>query len=1026
MFQLLRINTAVGFVLTVIFYFCQYIAFGQLTEADLTPTKTIALLEEQYRQEHYALVTQTARECLTEMQPVNLPVNATSVEKIKYYLVLSCMKTEAPGWEDSVLNFLQANPSVIYRQRVSFALAHHYFLNNKLILAIPYYEASGVDFLSNEEIADKNFELAYCYFNSRQFDKAEPLFSSIKEIKEGKYYKSGNYYYGLLAYNDKKFDEALQCFENIKNDKTYRSTIPFYIAETYYFGGQRDKALAVAVATIKKAEKTFFENELHLLAAQCLFEDERYAESLPYFDFFYENNPKIRREDLYKMAYCYYRVNDWNNAEEKFKLLSNATDSLGQTAMYLLGDCCLKTFDKAGARSAFGICADHAFNLGQQEASLMLYAMLSFELGFKDEAARALKSLLSIFPRTQYKDEAHTLLSDLLIKIQNYEEAFRYLDLVKVREHDFYAVYQKAAFGYGLQQFRLGNFERADSMLSAVLRYPADGSYEAAAYFWKGELAFRLRKYPEAMAYNQKFFSKKNDFAKAEILSPEASPQHAYLNMGFASMEVQNYSAAQSFFNKAQQYSKNDFKTWLIASLREADAVFMQKNYSRAIILYNKIIATDTGNEDYATLQKAIILGLQRKKDDKVDLLQEFCAKKQHSTYYLNAKYELACTYVELKQYLTALKYLQELKDQQDRSFASKAWMKTGDVYQLLKDNDKAISAYKQVITGFPASDERLPALDAVRMLYIQAGHAESYAKLLKDNHLPPGDSSLMDSTFYYSAVGAYNSGKWQEANSGFEEYLQLYPNGIFAIKAHYYFGETNYQLKNFVGALENFEWVLNQPLNDYSEIAALKAANVAFEWKEFDKSLTCFLFLRRNLQNATTVFVVYKGIMKSLFYGGKTDEAEKYADSLIHTPGVTPEDINEANFIKAHLYRMKNNTKAAMNLYKQLKNAKNGEIAAASRYYIANILMKQDDFTGAEEAAKETIRLSAGNDYWIVKSYLLLGDLLFKQGDIFNAKATYDGIVKHTKIVDLKQEATSKLNELKKQERQKSKLKDE
>ncbi len=79
-----------------------------------------------------------------------------------------------------------------------------------------------------------------------------------------------------------------------------------------------------------------------------------------------------------------------------------------------------------------------------------------------------------------------------------------------------------------------------------------------------------------------------------------------------------------------------------------------------------------------------------------------------------------------------------------------------------------------------------------------------------------------------------------------------------------------------------------------------------------------------------------------------------------------------------------------------------------------------------AEAAANETIKLSAGYDKWIVKSFLLLSDILVKEKDYFNAKATLESIVKHTKIPELKQEAATKLDEVKKLEKSHSKLSEE
>jgi TolA-binding protein len=114
------------------------------------------------------------------------------------------------------------------------------------------------------------------------------------------------------------------------------------------------------------------------------------------------------------------------------------------------------------------------------------------------------------------------------------------------------------------------------------------------------------------------------------------------------------------------------------------------------------------------------------------------------------------------------------------------------------------------------------------------------------------------------------------------------------------------------------------------------------------------------------------------------------------------------------------------MEIYDQLSDNKNGVIAAESRFRISELLYNQGKLKEAESAANESIHLSAGYDYWIAKSYLLLVDILIKQNDYFNAKALLESIVKHTKITETKQEAVKKLELVKKLEKKKSKLSEE
>ncbi len=1003
-------------------------SYAQVLSPDLPENRKIQLLEEQYKHGHYSLAAQSAREYVAASNHKVYSENAGDLDKARYYHSLSVLKANLPGGKDSALSAMEATANPAYKQRMGFALAQYYFQQGENTKAIPLYESSGNGGnLDDKEMADGKFELAYCYFGEKQFNKAEVLFAAIKEQKDGKYYLAANYYYGLIEYNKNKYKEALVSFDRVKDAAEYKSYVPYYIAEIFYFMGSRDKALALAVSLVKGREKSFYHKELHLLAAQCLFEAQKYKEAQPYFKYYYDNADKIRKQDLYEMAYCDYKVEEWVSAIEKFKLLNGASDSLGQTAMYLLGDCYMRTNDKESARNAFGLCADMTYNKGQQEAAMILYARISYETGYNDDALRQLNTLIKSFPSSQYKDEANTLLSGLLVKTNNYDEALRHLQEVSRKEDDYWQVYQKANFGYAVEEFRKGDKESALKYFSQSLEHPVNAEYTNAAYFWKGEIAYHQRRYNEAISFSEEFINKMGRKKSVSHISPLATVQHAYLNMGYAAMELQNFHAAQEYFGKAQEQS-SDAYSGKVALVREADAVFMQKNYAKAIGLYEKIIAEDDADADYARYQKSILLGLLGKQSEKIALLQSLVSKRPPSAYANFARYEIALAFLEADKYPQALTYLRALTDSiRDKSFAPKAWMKRGFIYQQTDDVPQAIEAYKQVVVNYPASEDRLPALEALKSLYIQSNQPGAYAKLLKDNNLPSAESSSIDSTYYAAAETQYANGKVESARDAFSSYLKTYPNGIFAVKAYYYRAECYFQLKNFKDAKADYKEILDGPWNEFSENSARRSAIIAYDEKDFATAFDHYRQLGENTTDNQMKELAFNGMVKSGFYAAKYKEVALYADSLVAMQGVSAETANDALYFKARsIQRFDSVSDEAIDIYKQLSGNKNGDIAAESRYHIAEILYIQGKLKDAEEAANRSIKASSGYDYWIARSYLLLTDILVKQKDYFNAKALLQSMVKHTKITEVKQEATRKLEEVKKLEKKQSKLSEE
>ncbi|MGN6566672.1 MAG: tetratricopeptide repeat protein, partial [Flavipsychrobacter sp.] len=263
-------------------------AQAQVSVPEQPANRWLFLMEEQYQQGHYQLALQSANKYLYQSRLATDIKPHDELEKAAYYRAASEIKLNTAGCIDTAEALLASTTNPVYKQRLAYVIAQYYFHRNELNEATRYYEMAGISNLSNKELIDERFELAYSYFNNKQFDKAEPLFASIKELQQGKYFSAGNYYYGLLAYNENNYKDALQSFDRIKDLSEYRSIVPYYIAEIHYFMGERDRALNYSLELMKRPEKLYYDNELHLLAAQCYFEDQQYSYALPYFEYYYD------------------------------------------------------------------------------------------------------------------------------------------------------------------------------------------------------------------------------------------------------------------------------------------------------------------------------------------------------------------------------------------------------------------------------------------------------------------------------------------------------------------------------------------------------------------------------------------------------------------------------------------------------------------------------------------------------------------------------------------------------------------
>jgi len=995
---------------------------------------------EQYKHKHYDLAADALEEYLNRrpqtLEKHSVASNNLKIEEARYYLILSNLKRGASNGTVEAEKFVKTEQNLYFKQRVAFALAQYYFHNNELEKAIVYYEIAGVDNLSNEEVADAKFELAYSYFNNQEFSKAKPLFKSIKELPGNKYYIPGNYYYGLLEYQDKNYEEALKSFNRIEDEENYLGVIPYYKAEIYYFQGKPDRVLAISKKYLSAKSPMYYHLEMHLLTAQTYFEEGKYKEALPHFEEYYNNSTKIRKEELYEIAYTYYRLEKWDRAIEMFQPLSNIEDTLGQTSMYLLGDCYLKINDKKGARNAFSICKEMDFNITQKEAAMFLYAKLSYELGDEGMALKELGKFVKDYPNSEFIEEGKMLLSHLLVKNDNYEEAMEILNQNPPHDPAMWSIYQHVAVGRAMQLVQQKNYSKAADLLNLSLQQPNNRELEAIAYFWKSEIAYAQQNYQDAIGFGNEFIKLAQGYQRnIQEVNPEVNVANAYFNMGHAHLALNDYDKAQNAFALARKQNVNmssaaSAEMKADATLREADAYMMQRKYKEAAKLYDLVIQQGLYKTDYAKYQRAIIHGLENQNTQKEKLLMELI-NNQYSSYSNLAQLEWASMLLEAHKYEEAINNYKKVQGSSSASstLKSKAVLGMALAYREQGRIQSAKEMYEQFLEKYPDSEEREYAMESLSNLYVAEGNPEAFFNYLRDNEIAEPSVETKENTFYDAAIRAYANMEFKNAEAGFTKYLENYPEGVHSVKAYYFRAESRLSLEKKEDAMEDFAKVLEYEISDYTEDAALKASKLAWSLKDFQKSYNYYSILKENAIDQELLYQAYLGMAKSSYELADSDEAYKNAEYLLQLPHVKEIYKDEANLIMAKVLTERGEHTPAMQEFKALAKKENPLIYAPARYYIAYISFKENKLEDAEKEAAYSAQNSGGQEYWTVNSYLLLAQILFESKDYFNAKALAQSIVKdptkNEEVQALKKEAEILLDRIITIEKEESKLQD-
>ncbi len=923
----------------------------------------------------------------------------------KFYYIINGLILDDATIINTAIDFITNSIDASKSQIVNFQLGEYYFRQQQYQQSLEYYLKSGIDNLTNSEIAQMQFHKAYCYFSTQKFKESKNLFNSIRQIPSDPNYVDANYYYGFLSFYDKEYNEALKAFTIAEKDVIYQNVVPFYIAEIYYFNGNRDHALSYGENALKNGGAKMYAIELNQLVGHLHFDKKEYKQALPYLEFYVNKSDKVRREDLYELSFCYYSAKNIDKAIDGFKQLGGKEDSLAQNSMYLLADAYLKKDQKANARNAFLFCASNSSNAVQKEVSNFNYAKLSYELGYLDIAIKELQSFLINYPKSAYNTETKELLISALANTSNYKDALELFEKLPAKTEAVNKIYPRILYSRAVELINDRQIDKSEILLDKLIKAPYNNNQIQLANFWKGEIAYRNGDIDNAMFYL-------SSYLKYPQSNGEVNVDNAKYNLAYCLLKKEDYKESLNYFEQVVKNDNNITNTMQQdAYLRSGDCYYMLKSYTTALKIYDEVIRNNYNNADYAMYQKAVIAGATGKQADKIALLQNLPGRYPNSNLAGEALLEIANTYIAAEDYEKALYPLNEIKKNKNASLLyPQAYLKMGIANFNLDKNDDALKDFSYLVKQYPNSQEANESVDYIKNIFIETQRPNEFIDFMKQNGRPISYSEE-DSLTYRSAEIRFEAKDTSNARKGFVSYLKNYPDGKYALDANYLLAELYYNGKNNVAALPYYQNIAAKAPNKYAERCAIQSARILyFDVKDYVNAEKYYQQTKLIAAQQENKLEAMRGLLRCQYKQEKWVDAQPNAKDLLIEKNIATDDKMMANLIIAKVNQNSNNLIDAIKYYQQVIILGKSEFSAESSYRIAEILFTQEKLSDAEKAAFETVKKYGSYEFWLTKSYILLGDIYFKQKDFFNAEATYKSIVENSTIELLKKEAQEKL----------------
>ncbi|MDP2088838.1 MAG: tetratricopeptide repeat protein [Flavobacteriaceae bacterium] len=976
-----------------------HVAFGQQTIANYSTlndyNKAVSLYENQ---------SYEAAIILFEVVKNQFDKSSENRANCEYYIANASIKNGQQNGDQLMLNFVKKYPTSLKVSNAYLEVGNYYFDTGKYAYALKWLSKVKTTGFSSQKEEDFKFRYAYALFATNNYTEAKKHFTPL--LNSPKYGSQAKYYYGFMAYNQDNYEEANQYLSEVAKDSKFEKEVSYYLVDMNFKLGKFQKVIDLGLPLLKTTNPNN-QSEISKIVGESYFNLKNYADAIPHLLKYKGKRGKWNNTDYYYLGYSYYKMKDYENAISQFNKIINGQNAVAQNAYYHLAECYLKTNKKSEALNAFKNASQMTFDEKIREDAYLNYAKLSFEIGnpYKN-VAEVLQDFIKEFPRSTSRNEINDLIISSYISTKNYAGAITYLrDKSDVKSK---TLYQKISYLRGVQLFNENDFNNAQLHFEKATKENIDPLYTALASFWKGESNYRLNYFRNAL----------QDFKSFER-NPQANKTNEFqfvnYHIGYTHFKLKEYEAAADEFQKFINKKPKDNAKLNDTYLRLGDSYFAASNYWKAMDAYNKAIDLNGIDVDYALYQKAISYGFVNRNADKIKNLETFLNRFQKSPYRDNALYELGNTQVATNNANGAIQSFKKLIAEHPKSpFVARAMLKEGLIYYNTDRNDLALSSYKKVVKDFPKSQEAKEAVANARQLYIDIGKVDEYAVWVKGLDFVSISDAELDNTTYESAEKPFLSNEFKKAISGFQKYLNTFPNGINATKANYYLAQSYISEKQMSDAIPHLQKVATTR-NEFSETSLTILAQFYLEKNDWNSAIPILISLEEIAASTQNRTFAMSNLMKGFYETNQFVKAELYADKVLALPRIDDRVRADATILIARAAFKNGNDTKAKATFKEVEKISSGKLKAEALYYSAYYEHKAGNYKVSNEIVQKIAADFSAYKYWGAKSLIIMAKNFNALKDAYQANYILENVIANFgEFEEVIQEAKTLLAEFK------------
>ena len=899
------------------------------------------------------------------------------------YTALCAIEMQSPGYEKRAEAFLDRWPESLLAPQVNLRWAQDLFDRGLYDEASYRFGCIAQDELYKSQIPEYAYKKGYSAFGAGDLERSKILLERMQSLPYSDYTAPSQYSLAYVSYALGDFKEAADWFAKAAEDPRFTDLANYYILECRFM--LKDYAYVV-----KAGEKIFNkipeDRQAHfariMSESYLVLGDKEKARS--YYQKNLEEKVDRTRSDYFYAGSVLYGVEDWAGAVDSFSQMEERTDSLGQIANYQMGYSYIQLRNKVAALDAFKEAAALGWNKDIQEDAYFNYAKLAFDL---NNDVSAFNDYMKRYDALSKGDQIYSYMAMAALMNHDYEAAVAAYDNIEELDPRMQSNYMKAYFLRANQLIENGSWRDAVPRLRTAAYYsPRQDPFNQLSRYWMAESYFRDEKYADAR-------NTLTDLYNLSALNGKKEGDLIPYNIAYTYFKEGDYPNAEKWFDRYLEGRHDAFGA--DAETRIGDCHFFQKDYASAIAAFERKLADyPDANDIYPYFRAGVASGLINDFARKVKFLERVKQASPSSPYYSEAMYELGRAYVSVGDKDNAVKAFQTLRGStDDPAFATRALLELGMIARNGGDDAKALEYYKQVAAqGGDYADDALLAIESIYRSRQEPDAYLAFVESLGDK--ASRTDAQKEDVYFGTAEEIFLGGNYAKAESTFKSYLEKYPNGAKAAEAEFYLGECYRGLGDKEKAVDRYAAALNRGLGgSFRETAYLRTGDVSYSLQRYADAYKAYDQLLKVAQLDDNKSAANQGMMRSAYKAREYDDAIAAAQSVRADKRVSDADRREADYIRAKSCLGMSRRAEAYGIFEQLAKDPSTDEGAEAAYLIIQDQFDRADFAGIQDKVYDFSAKASGQNYWLAKAFIVLGDTFAENDNMAQAKATFESI---------------------------------